>query len=52
MNRGDGTARRARRHGFPHNLLDYGRTIGAGSASDVLNNPAVIAPYIGTQAIS
>jgi hypothetical protein len=38
--------------GFPHNVLDYGHTIGAGSASDVLNNPAVIAAYIGTQAIS
>jgi len=30
-------------------VLDYGRTLGTGSAADVLNNPAVIAAYIGTQ---
>jgi branched-chain amino acid transport system ATP-binding protein len=29
-------------------VLDYGRTLGTGSASEVLNNPAVIAAYIGT----
>lgn len=29
-------------------VLDYGRTLGVGSASEVLNNPAVIAAYIGT----
>jgi branched-chain amino acid transport system ATP-binding protein len=33
-------------------VLDYGRTLGVGSAAEVLNNPAVIAAYIGTQAIS
>jgi branched-chain amino acid transport system ATP-binding protein len=33
-------------------VLDYGRTLGAGSAADVLNNPAVIAAYIGTQPVS
>jgi branched-chain amino acid transport system ATP-binding protein len=32
-------------------VLDYGRTLGTGSAADVLNNPAVIAAYIGTRAI-
>ena len=31
-------------------VLDYGRTLGVGSAAEVLNNPAVIAAYIGTQA--
>jgi branched-chain amino acid transport system ATP-binding protein len=31
-------------------VLDYGRTLGTGSASEVLNNPAVIAAYVGTQA--
>jgi branched-chain amino acid transport system ATP-binding protein len=31
-------------------VLDYGRTLGTGSAADVLNNPAVIAAYVGTQA--
>ena len=31
-------------------VLDYGRTLGVGSAVEVLNNPAVIAAYIGTQA--
>ena len=30
-------------------VLDYGRTLGEGSAAEVLNNPAVIAAYIGTQ---
>ncbi len=30
-------------------VLDYGRTLGVGSAADVLNNSAVIAAYIGTQ---
>jgi ABC-type branched-subunit amino acid transport system ATPase component len=30
-------------------VLDYGRTRGTGSVADVLNNPAVIAAYIGTQ---
>jgi branched-chain amino acid transport system ATP-binding protein len=29
-------------------VLDYGRTLGVGTASEVLNNPAVIAAYIGT----
>jgi branched-chain amino acid transport system ATP-binding protein len=29
-------------------VLDYGRTLGVGSAADVLNNPAVIAAYVGT----
>jgi branched-chain amino acid transport system ATP-binding protein len=29
-------------------VLDYGRTLGAGSAAEVLNNPAVIAAYLGT----
>jgi branched-chain amino acid transport system ATP-binding protein len=31
-------------------VLDYGKTLGVGSATEVLNNPAVIAAYIGTQA--
>jgi len=31
-------------------VLDYGRTLGTGSAAEVLNNPAVIAAYVGTQA--
>jgi branched-chain amino acid transport system ATP-binding protein len=31
-------------------VLDYGRTLGDGSAAEVLNNPAVIAAYVGTQA--
>ncbi|MGA3138106.1 MAG: ABC transporter ATP-binding protein [Xanthobacteraceae bacterium] len=31
-------------------VLDYGRTLGVGSAAEVLNNPAVIAAYVGTQA--
>ena len=30
-------------------VLDYGRTLGVGSAVEVLNNPAVIAAYVGTQ---
>jgi len=30
-------------------VLDYGRTLGVGSAAEVLNNPAVIAAYVGTQ---
>src|SRR5262252_4565045 len=30
-------------------VLDYGRTLGVGSAAEVLNNPAVIAAYIGTR---
>jgi branched-chain amino acid transport system ATP-binding protein len=30
-------------------VLDYGRTLGVGSAAEVLSNPAVIAAYIGTQ---
>lgn len=29
-------------------VLDYGRTLGVGSAAEVLTNPAVIAAYIGT----
>jgi len=29
-------------------VLDYGRTLGVGSAAEVLNNPAVIAAYVGT----
>jgi branched-chain amino acid transport system ATP-binding protein len=33
-------------------VLDYGRTLGVGSAAEVLNNPAVIAAYVGTQAAS
>jgi branched-chain amino acid transport system ATP-binding protein len=33
-------------------VLDYGRTLGTGSASEVLNNPAVIAAYIGTGSLS
>jgi branched-chain amino acid transport system ATP-binding protein len=33
-------------------VLDYGRTLGVGSAADVLNNPAVIAAYVGTQPAS
>jgi branched-chain amino acid transport system ATP-binding protein len=33
-------------------VLDYGRTLGVGSAAKVLNNPAVIAAYIGTQGVS
>ena len=32
-------------------VLDYGRTLGVGSAADVLNNPAVIAAYVGTQPV-
>ena len=32
-------------------VLDYGRTLGVGSAADVLNNPAVIAAYIGTRPV-
>jgi branched-chain amino acid transport system ATP-binding protein len=30
-------------------VLDYGRTLGVGSAAEVLSNPAVIAAYIGTR---
>jgi branched-chain amino acid transport system ATP-binding protein len=33
-------------------VVDYGRTLGVGSASEVLNNPAVIAAYIGTGSLS
>ena len=33
-------------------VLDYGRTLGTGSAGEVLNNPAVIAAYIGTGSLS
>lgn len=33
-------------------VLDYGRTLGAGSTSEVLNNPAVIAAYIGTGSLA
>jgi branched-chain amino acid transport system ATP-binding protein len=33
-------------------VLDYGRTLGIGSAAEVLNNPAVIAAYIGTRPIA
>jgi branched-chain amino acid transport system ATP-binding protein len=33
-------------------VLDYGRTLGVGSVTEVLNNPAVIAAYIGTQAVA
>jgi branched-chain amino acid transport system ATP-binding protein len=32
-------------------VLDYGRTLGVGSAEDMLNNPAVIEAYIGTRAL-
>ena len=32
-------------------VLDYGRTLGVGSVAQVLNNPAVIATYIGTQPV-
>jgi branched-chain amino acid transport system ATP-binding protein len=32
-------------------VLDYGRTLGVGSAADVLNNPAVIAAYVGTHPV-
>jgi branched-chain amino acid transport system ATP-binding protein len=32
-------------------VLDYGRTLGVGTAADVLNNPAVIAAYIGTKPV-
>jgi branched-chain amino acid transport system ATP-binding protein len=32
-------------------VLDYGRTLAVGSAVDVLNNPAVVAAYIGTGAV-
>jgi len=32
-------------------VLDYGRTLGSGSVAEVLNNPAVIAAYIGTQPV-
>jgi branched-chain amino acid transport system ATP-binding protein len=32
-------------------VLDYGRTLGVGSAADVLSNPAVIAAYIGTKPV-
>src|SRR5262249_24476969 len=30
-------------------VLDYGRTLGTGTAAEVLGNPAVIAAYIGTR---
>ncbi len=33
-------------------VLDYGRTLGVGSVAEVLNNPAVIAAYIGTQPVA
>jgi branched-chain amino acid transport system ATP-binding protein len=33
-------------------VLDYGRTLGVGSAAEVLHNPAVIAAYIGTQPVT
>ena len=33
-------------------VLDYGRTLGSGSAAEVLNNPAVIAAYIGTGSLA
>jgi len=33
-------------------VLDYGRTLGIGSAAEMLNNPAVIAAYIGTQPVN
>ncbi|HEY1362436.1 MAG TPA: ABC transporter ATP-binding protein [Xanthobacteraceae bacterium] len=32
-------------------VLDYGRTLGVGSAEDVLSNPAVIRAYIGTRPV-
>jgi branched-chain amino acid transport system ATP-binding protein len=32
-------------------VLDYGRTLGTGSAAEMLNNPAVIAAYIGTRPV-
>ena len=33
-------------------VLDYGRTLGTGSATEVLNNPAVIAAYVGTGSLA
>jgi branched-chain amino acid transport system ATP-binding protein len=33
-------------------VLDFGRTLGVGSAREVLNNPAVIAAYIGASSLS
>jgi branched-chain amino acid transport system ATP-binding protein len=33
-------------------VLDYGRTLGVGSAAEVLKDPAVIAAYIGTQPVA
>jgi len=33
-------------------VLDYGRTLGMGSAAEVLNNPAVIAAYVGIRPVS
>jgi branched-chain amino acid transport system ATP-binding protein len=30
-------------------VLDYGRTLAVGSAAAVLNDPAVVAAYIGTR---
>jgi len=32
-------------------VLDYGRTLGVGSVAEVLNNPAVIAAYVGTRPV-
>lgn len=33
-------------------VLDYGRTLGVGSATEVLSNPAVITAYVGTRPIA
>jgi branched-chain amino acid transport system ATP-binding protein len=33
-------------------VLNYGSTLGVGSAADVLSNPAVIAAYIGTRPVA
>jgi branched-chain amino acid transport system ATP-binding protein len=33
-------------------VLNYGSTLGTGSAAEVLNNPAVVAAYIGTRPVA
>jgi branched-chain amino acid transport system ATP-binding protein len=33
-------------------VLNYGSTLGVGSAADVLSNPAVVAAYIGTRPVA
>ena len=38
--------------GLRIHVLDYGRTLGTGSANEMLNDPAVIAAYIGTGSLS